>query len=68
MEKPKIILEPLLEAQAHDLNAWQCRELARVYERWAHQLRVKAKVLLKARLPGPPKKLKPLRLSQLRSN
>lgn len=41
----RIVLEPLLEEQALLLNPRQRRALARVYERWAHQLLISAAIL-----------------------
>jgi len=67
MEKKKVTLEPDLELQASFLNASQCREMARQYERWAHQLRVKAKILLE-QSRTPPAKVKRLSARQLRHN
>lgn len=37
--------EPELEEEAALLNPYQRREMARMFERWAHQLRVSAAVL-----------------------
>src|SRR5258708_40076923 len=68
MSRKKIILEPLLEERAGDLNAFQCRDLARLYERWARQLRVKAEMLLLEQQPAPPKRLRWPRASQLKLN
>lgn len=41
----RVRLEPELESLAGTFGAAQSEELARLYERWARQLRVKAKIL-----------------------
>lgn len=41
----RVRLEPALEEHAALLNPSQRRALARVYQRWARQLRVSAKIL-----------------------
>ncbi|GEM_PF-4801853 len=68
IEKKVIILEPLLEERAGDLNAYQCGELAAVYERWARQLRVKQAMLMKYQRPFLHWGLKQLQASLLRLN
>ena len=64
-ENRLVILEPGLEEQAVGLNATQCRKLAGVYERWAHQLRVKAKIL--DRVHGPRAKPQLPKLSRAKT-
>jgi hypothetical protein len=68
MGKPKIILEYALEVHAAELNAWQCRDLADVYVRWAHQLRVKAKMMEQCQQPLKRQRLKRLPVSEQRLN
>jgi len=46
-------LEPELQMEAATFTPHQRRMLASVYERWAHQLRVTAKVLEKDLAPRP---------------
>jgi hypothetical protein len=58
MKHKKIILEPLLEKHAGDLDASQCAALAAVYERWARELRVKMVMLLKDQQPPKPREMK----------
>ncbi len=53
-------LEPRLQLTAATLTPTQRRVLACVYERWAHQLRVSAKVLEKYQQPPRRNSLKPL--------
>lgn len=53
-------LEPELQMEAATFTPHQRRVLACVYERWAHQLRVSAKVLEKRRQSLPRASLKPL--------
>jgi hypothetical protein len=57
MNTPIVKLEPMLQKKAASLNVYQCRELARLYERWARQLRVKALVLEAHAGPRPVKSL-----------
>jgi len=70
MSKPvvRIRLEPELEAIAADFNAHQCRIVARLYARWARQLRVKAQILEQDSQPVPPPPLRPLSPSKLPLN
>ena len=64
-----VTLEPDLEAKAAFLGAYDCLALARTYERWARQLRVKARILMRVVKSGPRKaKWKPLPLAQQKKN
>ena len=53
-------LEPDLEKFAGDLNAWQRRELARKFKRWARQLEITALILISASGPRQRPLLRPL--------
>jgi hypothetical protein len=53
-------LEPELQMQAATYTPHQRRVLACVYERWAHQLRVSARLLEKHRLKPRRDPLRPL--------
>ena len=64
----RIRLEPELEAFAADFNAQQCRNVARLYARWARQLRVKARILERDSQPVPPPPLRPLSPQKLPLN
>ena len=68
MKKLRIILEPKLELQASCLNACQCRQLARVYDRWAHQLKMKAAILDVDAAPPPRRVLRRLPTQKLLLN
>lgn len=70
MSKPfvRVRLEPSLEIQVITLSPVQRRALARVYERWARQLRVSAKILERDQLPRPKPQLRPLVPRRLRLN
>ena len=59
-KKSRVILEPTLESKVFCWPAWQRRELARKFERWARQLRVSAKMLDLDAAPKPPPRLKSL--------
>ena len=67
-QRPRIVLEPELEAEIKLLNAWQRRALARKFERWAHQLRVSAVILLRDQAPRPKPSLKASSPRRLRLN
>jgi hypothetical protein len=56
-KRPLVILEPTLELQACVLSPAERRSLARVYARWAHQLRVSAAILEAHAAPKPKRKL-----------
>jgi hypothetical protein len=47
----KVTLEPELEEIAGGMSAAQCMEMARIYERWARQLRVKARIMMASDSP-----------------
>lgn len=64
----RIRLEPALEERTALMNAAQCRALARVYARWARQLRVKAKILELDRQPVRRPPLRPLPARRLALN
>ncbi len=68
-QRPRVILEPDLQAEV-ELFSWQARlHLARKLERWAHQLRVSAKIIQRDLPPPPsPPSLKPLCAAKLRLN
>lgn len=53
----KIILEPELEMAAATLTAAQCRALARIYNRWSRQLRVKARIIELHESPSSKRRL-----------
>ena len=55
-----VTLEPELEEAAALLNPYQRRELARKLDRWSHQLRVSAAVLLSNNSPKPRPSLRAL--------
>lgn len=59
----RVTLEPTLEEQVKLMSPSKRRQLAAVYERWAHQLRVSAAILdleKKSQQPSPRRSLKPL--------
>jgi len=64
----RVILEPSLECKVGRWSAWQRRELARKFERWARQLRVSARMLDLDEAPKPPPRLKALPTRRQRLN
>jgi hypothetical protein len=58
--RPLVQLELPLQQQAGDLNAAQSRFLAAKFERWAHQLRMKAAILEAHAAPRPRRGLRVL--------
>jgi hypothetical protein len=67
-KRKRITLEPDLEADVAFLNAYQRRALARKFERWAHQLRLSATILLAEQKPKPKPSLKAVSPRRLRLN
>lgn len=67
-QAPKVTLEPELELHAATLNAQQCRALARVYLRWAHQLQIKSKILAAYAKPSASRSMRPIARRQLLRN
>ncbi len=64
-----VILEPNLEARASDYDPLQCRALAALYRRWAHQLSIKARILeIRRHRATPPPAIKKLSQGRLRRN
>jgi len=66
--RKRVQLEPALEAMAGDLGAAQCRRAAAVFQRWARELEVKARILERDALPRPPPRLSWLPLRRARRN
>jgi hypothetical protein len=53
--KIRVRLEPELEAIAKEWGPVHSLEVAATWERWAHQLRIRAKIILKDRFWQKPK-------------
>jgi hypothetical protein len=63
--RKRVILEPELEQEVSLMTASQRLELARKFERWAHQLRISAFILKRASQPKPRPSLKALSKAKL---
>ena len=59
-KKIRVRLEPGLEEEVSLLTPAQRVALARKFQRWARQLRVSARIILRDELPQPRPSLKPL--------